>query len=456
MVLSKHNSRRKVIALISIAIFIMILIYIGKRLTIITGYAAKGMCSSVFVADRNPESVQQNDLNFFPVNLATTNINTGKKEVSATIFGLAKQKAVYHEGCGCSLVSDKPTDAFPLSTRIGMKLSLNPDTINWPAGDKLADTIPNGLQIRELKHLVDLAFDSPGKETGKQTTAIIVVYKDQLLVEKYAGGFTRKTRMLGWSMTKSIMNAMVGVLVKEKKLDINAPVPVKEWEHDKRNHITLNNLLHMNSGLKWTENYFDLSDATNMLFKSDQMYNVAIHASYLYPPDSIWFYSSGTANIVSGIVRNAFSDEATYLQFPYKTLFNSLNMRSMILESDASGTFVGSSYSFATARDWARFGMLYLHDGVWQGKQILPEGWVTYSTTPAKGSRGRYGAFFWLNKNKFLPDVPVDAFYCDGFKGQRVFIIPSRQLVIVRLGFSYRKFNFNEFVSSVIRTLPSH
>src|SRR5208283_1932983 len=104
MVLSKHNSRRKVIALISIAIFIMILIYIGKRLTIITGYAAKGMCSSVFVADRNPESVQQNDLNFFPVNLATTNINTGKKEVSATIFGLAKQKAVYHEGCGCSLV----------------------------------------------------------------------------------------------------------------------------------------------------------------------------------------------------------------------------------------------------------------------------------------------------------------------------------------------------------------
>lgn len=453
--MSTFINRRRVIILIVIVILIFAGIYIGKRLPIITGYAAKGMCSCVFVADRNPNSVKQNDLDFFPINLAKTKINYDKKYVTATILGLAKQKAVYQEGCGCSLVADKTDETLTMAASNAASIKLNTDTINWPVGDKLVDTIPSGVQIGKLKQLVDSSFDNPGKAKSKQTDAVIVVYKRQLLAEKYAEGFTSKTRMLGWSMTKSITNALVGILVKEGKLSINAPAPVKEWVNDKRSAITLNNLLHMNSGQKWTEDYFNLSDVTKMLYESDNMYDYATKAKYHYRPDSIWFYSSGTANVVSGIIRNTFSDEASYLNFPYKALFGPVNMRSMIIEPDASGTFVGSSYSFATARDWARFGMLYLNDGVWQGNRILPEGWVKYTITPAKGSNEGYGAFFWLNKNRSLPDVPDDTYFCDGFKGQRVFVIPSKNLVIVRLGFSSKKFDFNKFVSSLIGTLPA-
>lgn len=453
--MSKFVTRRRVIALVVIAVLVFAGVYIGKRLPIITGYAAKGMASCVFVADRNPVSVEQNDLNFFPINLAKTKINYDKKYVTATLFGLSKRRAVYREGYGCSLVSGKLDDALAIAPRNLTNSGLNPDSIDWPAGDKLEDTIPAGVQMDALKQIVDSAFDDTGKEKIRQTAAVVVVYKGQLLAEKYADGFTRKTPGLGWSMTKSITSALVGILVKEEKLNINAPAPVKEWLGDKRSNITLNNLLHMNSGLEWTENYFDLSDVTKMLYKSDNMYEYAIKAKYQYPPDSVWFYSSGTANIVSGIIRNTFSDEVTYHNFPYKDLFGPVDMRSMVIEPDASGTYVGSSYSFATARDWARFGMLYLNDGVWMGTRILPEGWVKFTSTPAKGSDGAYGAFFWLNKNKTLPDVPEDTYFCDGFKGQRVYIIPSKDLVIVRLGFSSKGLDFNRFVSSVIGTLPA-
>ena len=453
--MSKFITRKRVITLVVIAVLVFAGVYIGKRLPIITGYAAKGMASCVFVADRNPVSVEKNDLNFFPISLAKTKINYDKKYVTATIFGLSKRKAVYREGYGCSLVSGEPNDALAIAPRSLVDSGLDVGSIAWPVGDRLSDTIPAGVQVDVLKQLVDSAFDVPGKEKIRQTAAVVVVYKGQLLEEKYANGFTSETPGLGWSMTKSITSALVGILVKEGKLKINAPAPVKEWANDDRSKITLNNLLHMNSGLEWTENYFDLSDVTKMLYKRDNMYKYAITAEYLYPPDSVWFYSSGTANIVSGIIRHSFPDEVTYHNFPYKELFGPVDMRSMILEPDASGTFVGSSYSFATARDWARFGMLYLNDGVWMGNRILPEGWVKYTTTPAKGSDGAYGAFFWLNKNKTLPDVPEDAYFCDGFKGQRVFIIPSKDLVIVRLGFSSKGLDFNKFVSSVIGTLPA-
>ncbi len=451
--MAKNVNRRRLVTLIVAALVLFIVVYLDKRLPIITGYAAKGMCSGVFVADRNPLSVQENDLHFFPVSLAKTKINYSEKYVTSTVFGLSEQKAVYNKGCGCILVPDKKNISLPSGDQTPGR-GYSYDTISWPAGDKLSDSIPSGLMAESLKQIVDSAFDYTGQKKSKQTAAVVVIYKGQLITEKYADGFTRKSLLMGWSMTKSITNALVGILVKEKKININNSVDVKEWFNDKRGKITMNNLLHMNSGLNWTENYFNLSDVTKMLYKSDDIYSYAIKARYHCPPDSVWFYSSGTANIVSGLIRNIFPDEAAYLKFPYEALCDQVNIRSLIIETDAAGIFVASSNSYATARDWARFGMLYLNNGVWQGKQVLPEGWVNYTTSPAKGSGDRYGAFFWLNKSKTLRDVPEDAYYCDGFKGQRIFIIPSKQLVIVRLGFSSKEFNFNRFVASVIGTLP--
>ena len=199
-----------------------------------------------------------------------------------------------------ALFQDEANDALAIAPRNHSDSGIIPDSIYWPVGDKLADTIPAGVNIGMLNQVVDSAFDAPGKEKIRQTAAVVVVYKGQLLAEKYADGFTRKTPGLGWSMTKSLTNALAGILVKEGKLNLNDPAPVKEWANDNRSKITLNDLLHMNSGLGWTENYFDLSDVTKMLYKSDNMYGYAIKANYQYPPDSVWFYSSGTANIVSG------------------------------------------------------------------------------------------------------------------------------------------------------------
>ncbi|MFM7194555.1 MAG: serine hydrolase domain-containing protein, partial [Bacteroidota bacterium] len=175
----------------------------------------------------------------------------------------------------------------------------------------------------------------------------------------------------------------------------------------------------------------------------------------------VFEYSSGPTNIISRIVRKTIGD-LDYHRFPYRRLFRKIGMNGMIVEPDPSGTFVGSSYSYAPARDWARFGLLYLHDGVWQGRRILPEGWVSYTSTPAPAAlRGEYGAQWWLNAgapgnpaDRTYPDVPTDSFQCEGFDGQYVFVIPSKELVVVRLGLTQNgEFDMNGFVAGILRSI---
>ena len=173
-------------------------------------------------------------------------------------------------------------------------------------------------------------------------------------------------------------------------------------------------------------------------------------------PDSVWYYSSGTTNIVTGIIRKTIGNDKDYIDFPKKELFDKIGMQSAVFEPDASGNYVGSSYVYATARDWARFGLLYLNKGNWNGEQILPESWVDYTKTSNSASKGIYGAFFWLNKSKRLPDVPEDMYACYGFQEQRVFIIPSKKLVVVRMGLcDSGDFDFNEFLADIIKAIPS-
>ena len=265
-------------------------------------------------------------------------------------------------------------------------------------------------------------------------------------------------------MTKSVNNALVGILVKQGKLATDRPLAAPEWRRpgDPRAAIRLDDLMRMSSGLKFDENYSGAaSDVAKDLFLAEDAGAYAASLPLEKPIGTHWAYSSGTTNIISRAVRLAIGNDPAYRLFPRRALFEPLGMQTAVLEPDPSGTFVGSSYMYASARDWARFGLLYLHDGVWNGKRILPEGWVKYSTTrsPADPS-GAYGAQVWINAGDSSgkrphPNLPADAFFFLGHDQQNVVIIPSRDLVVVRLGYTPgRDWDLDAFVVHVLDALP--
>jgi CubicO group peptidase (beta-lactamase class C family) len=293
-----------------------------------------------------------------------------------------------------------------------------------------------------------------------RTRAVIILFNGQLIAERYADGFTAKTRLSGWSMTKTVTGALIGILVKQGKLYIDAPAPVPEWRNisDPRHSITVTDLLQQRSGLDFEENYSKSSDATRMLFQEADMGGFTASRPLKSQPGSVFYYSSGNSNILSRIIRQTVGDSLYYC-FPYQQLFYKLGMYSAVIEPDASGTLVGSSYMYATARDWARFGLLYLNDGVFNKEMILPEGWVAQSTRPASTEKQGYGFQIWLNTAsdtliKRYPAAPADMFYADGFESQLIFIIPSKNLVVVRLGLTqHNNFDGNKFLHDVLASI---
>lgn len=310
----------------------------------------------------------------------------------------------------------------------------------------ITDRLPSEVDARKLRQALDGAFAEPDPVRVRRTRAVVVVYKGRIIAEQYAAGFSPETSLLGWSMTKSVINALTGILVKAGKLALQDPAPVPEWQapDDPRRYITLDHLLRMTSGLAFEENYSNpLKDVTFMLLAASDMAAYAASKPLVAEPGREWHYSSGTTNIIARILRGAVGGaEPDYLSFPRRLLFDRIGMRSAIMEPDTSGTFVGSSFMYATARDWARFGLLYLKDGMWKDDRILPIGWVEYSRrrTPAS-PRGAYGAHFWLTVRPGFRGgddsafaLPADAFHAIGHEGQFVTIIPSRNLVLVRLG----------------------
>ena len=255
-------------------------------------------------------------------------------------------------------------------------------------------------------------------------------------------------------MTKSITSAIIGVLEKEGKVNVNQTNLFPEWSNDERSKITLNNLLQMNSGLEWDEDYNTMSDVTQMLFLDKDMTKTQLIKPLVGKPNNSWNYSSGTTNLLSGFIRNQFKTHQEYLDFWYAELIDKIGMHSMVVETDLEGNYVGSSYGWATARDWGKFGLLYLHEGNWNGEQILNKSWINYTKKPTNSSNGEYGAQFWLNAGGVYKNAPKDLFSCNGYQGQRVFIIPSKELVIVRLGLSEdAEFDFNGFLKETLNAI---
>lgn len=449
--------------------------FLNNALPLGAGFAAKYLCSSTFISQRNPKIVFQEDVApINPLSLAVDyQVNREQKSVTADSFGLFTTTAIYREGCGCSIVIGTTEDKMRQQTFYKQTTEDNRpirrDDLPWPEGSQgPVDPASYGIDPIKLNLALEAAFAESGPDKPKKTRAIIVVFDGRLVAERYAHGFHKDMPILGWSMSKSVTNALVGIQVKNRLLDIKAPAAVAEWQNDgnPRREITLDQLLRMSTGLEFEESYLPPDDTTRMLYESYDFAAYAANKPLEAKPDTQWNYSSGTANIIARIVRQAAEqNHPQYYSFIRSELFDRIGMYSTVMEPDASGTFVGSSYTFATPRDWARFGLLYLQDGVWQGERILPPGWVKYSTTPTpQAPRGEYGALFWLNAgspsdpgDRRWPSAPRDAFAALGFQEQKVIIIPSKKLVLVRFGAtSDRKaWNSDEFIADVLAAMPN-
>lgn len=437
--------------LLLLVLIIGVVVYLNyPKLNIISGYAAKNVASGVYVAHRSVASMNQFDNKAPLIELASTELDESKEAASSTVYGLMKRTAVYRDGLGAVLVND---DYDPTKLTIRPHRSKTMDTIPYPYGqaDPL-DTILPEVDMDLINKAVAMAFADP--ETQK-TRTFLILYKGHLIAERYIDGFDKDTPILGWSMTKSVLATCFGILEHQGKLEMDWPAPIAEWKDDERKNITLDHLLRMQSGLEWDEDYSTISDVTRMLFLDSDMTQAQKDKKAIAEPTEIWNYSSGTSNLLSGILRQQFRGHQEYLDFPYEALIDRIGMQSMVLEADIAGNYVGSSYAWASTRDWARFGQLYLNKGNWNGEQVFAPEWVDYITTPTIHSNGTYGAHFWLNAEGKYPDVPKDLFSCNGYEGQHVFIIPSKDLVVVRTGLAEEPyFDVNGVLSNIVKAVP--
>ena len=439
--------KKKTILRIVLAVLAAALIggclYLNSLMPIITGYAAKNLASDVFVSGREPADVEALDLHFSFIKFTRNKVDFENKTVTSR-FLWGKSVAAYRDGYGVTLLRGKNAAEFQ-----AQKYPLAPEE----EGPECL--VPGDSALTE--RLAPIAKALVDDHTYNGTPfAFVVLHEGKVVAERYREGITADTKLLSWSMAKSFTNALAGIMAGDGLVDIYAPTGIPEWQGDERAVITLNDLMQMQSGLEWNEDYGNRSDVNLMLHREQDMGLYAINKPLEHEPGTFWYYSSGSTNIVMRYLRGQFASDTEFLTYLRERLFAPLGIRNAFFEPDMSGTPVGSSYVYITARDFARFGQLYLDDGVFQGQRILPEGWVEYTATPASGSKGGYGSFFWLNKDKFWPDVPEDMFNCQGHDGQEVFIIPSKDLVVVTLGYSPkpdRVIDWNALLKDIIAQL---
>ncbi len=305
---------------------------------------------------------------------------------------------------------------------------------DWPAGE------PPPSAATALATLFDTTFAEPQPETTVQTNALLVVHRGHIVAEHYAPGIGPSDTLHSWSMAKSILSALYGLLVRDGLVRIEDRAPVEAWQQpgDPRAAITIESLLHMTSGLHFVEDYVDehVSDTIKMLFRPGAGDTGAFAASFPldHTPNTFFNYSSGTTNILASIARDVLGGQEAYEAYLRDQLFGPIGMSTASPKFDASGSWIASSFCYATARDFARFGLFVLRDGCWGGQRILPGDWVDYCRTPGPADPGPedynygYGAQWWLN------DDALGTFFASGYSGQRLVIVPALDLIIVRLG----------------------
>ncbi len=458
---------KPIIKKISLAVIIVVililgfLVYfiIGRVAPIGAGYKAKMLCSYLFVSKRSIEQVLENDLEPFNPLLGYVDgvVDYDRKTVTSTAFGLVTRRAVYRDGLGCTIVPPDYEGELQENPGYVKPLPDNPERVSWPTGDRNATGMVSGVDMKRLSAAIDKEFSEPDPRRPRRTRAVVVVYKGKIIAERYAPGFSKDMPMHGWSMTKSITNALIGILVGQGRLAVNEPAPIAEWRKpdDPHGKITVDHLLRMSGGFDFHHDMNPTGQRQQALFGGIDSVAYSVRCPLEVEPGSRWEYANANPHSLWRLIRDVIGEKtADYISFPRRALFNRIGMRGAIIEPDPYWNFIGTSFGWATARDWARFGLLYLNDGVWEGKRILPEGWVNYTRTPAPAAQFKhYGALFWLNagaqeyrdvtakekggrNNPPFPRLPADAYFAVGHDGKRVAIIPSRKLVVVRLGLS--------------------
>jgi hypothetical protein len=317
-----------------------------------------------------------------------------------------------------------------------LKTPKEPPLLDEIAGPAVVEPSDSGL-----KAALDHAFEEPATPPFRRTKAVVVVHDARVIAERYADGIGIDTPLLGFSMAKSVVNALIGIMTQKGLVSPSLPAPIAEWHgaSDPRREIEVEHLMRMTSGLALDETNSGFDASSRMVYLHDDTAAFATRAALIAPPGTRWAYSSPTTQLLARIIREGVGGPEKTLAFAWRELFNPLGMRNVTVEFDAAGTMLGSTYMLASARDWARFGLLYLNDGMIGGKRILHEDWVDFCAAATLGTD--YGAGFWTNRSehehakaRVRLGVPRDAFFASGDLGQRIVIIPSQRLVIVRLG----------------------
>ena len=410
-----------------------------------TGFVANVVCSETFVSGQDPDRIVADTTAAMPgARLITwamdTRVDRAARDVTVTLFGLGKSHAVYREGLGCALDHGEPISDVVVPADSKPQPALLPEI----AGPAVVH--PGSPQLAQA---LERAFAEPTAPPFRHTRAIVVVKDGQVIAERYADGYGVDTPLLGFSATKSVTSALIGILVRQGKLAVDKPAPVAAWQSpdDPRHAITVDQLLRHTAGLALGSSLeaslgAALEPVNRMKYMERDMATFAESTPLATTPGTAWNYSDGNSIILSHLIRNATGGHlADVLRFARSELFDPLGMHSVTLEFDGAGTPEGSSQMLASARDWARFGLLYLNDGVVGGKRILPEGWVNYSASPTPSGWVGIGAGFWTNRGDSFGanyraerGMPRDAFFAKGTIGQYVIVVPSERMVIVRLG----------------------
>ena len=416
------------------------------------GLNAHHLCAGLWVVGRdyrrNAETVIAEDIARYPAFKWEADfsyaVDSAAHTVTLTDPRVGSRKARYTGDQGCSILPAEAPDVFFEPTALRSAL---PDaaTQDWPLGDRNAMGTFAEANGAALEATLDWAFTDAGLRRPQHTRGIVAVYRGKIVAERYAPGFGPRTPQISWSMGKSIAATLIGVLVQDGLLTLDQPAPVPEWQEarDPRRAIRIRDLLNMSSGLDFNNfgldprsSYSADNEHFRIYFDAVPVGAHAVNQPLRFPPGTVWRYRNSDPLTLMYIARRAVEGKGDdFVTFPQRRLFDRIGARSFVLETDAWGDFIITGYDYGSTRDWARLGLLYLHNGAWRGERILPEGWAEFVSTPAPGDASKgYGGLFWLNRGGAMPRVPADAYWAAGYMNQNTVIIPSRDLVVVRQG----------------------
>ncbi|QDU95823.1 serine hydrolase domain-containing protein [Lignipirellula cremea] len=387
-------------------------------------------------------------------------VDEERKIVTVTAPGAPPRSARYLGDQGSTILPRGKEDVFFQPVKVPRNLP-NASTQNWPMGEVGATTpLPDGVDSKAVAAALDWAM----AQEDQNTRALVVAYDGKIIGERYAPGWTKDTPQISWSQGKSITATLIAILVQRGLLEIDQLAPIKEWQNDARREIRIRDLLQMSSGLDFANLGFKGETLTpenqhmRVYFDSLNVFEHVLKAPAKVPPGTRNAYLNSDPLSLGKIIRDTVEAQGEdYLTFPQRALFDKIGARSPVLETDPWGNFILSGYDYLSARDWVRFGLLYLQDGVWQGERILPEGWTDFVATPAPADEKRnYGGMFWVNRAPRMDQVPQDAYWPAGFMGQVTMIIPSRKLVVVRMGPSAGDVYpfLNETIGRILKAIP--